>query len=82
MTDSAELPKPEPTEEDERKNREFQHLVEDAVLKGKPYGDEKCGNCLYYLDTDGDLSYCWHPKIRILVGTDWWCQWWEEIAES
>jgi hypothetical protein len=37
------------------------------------------GNCLYYLDNDSDLSYCWHPKIRVLVGTDWWCQWWEEI---
>lgn len=79
---SDDLPAPEPTEADERNNRELQHLVEDAVLKGKPYGDEKCGNCLYYLDTDSDLSYCWHPKIRILVGTDWWCQWWEEISES
>jgi hypothetical protein len=77
-----DLPAPEPTEEDERNSRGLQHLVEDAVLKGRPYGDEKCGNCLYYLDTDSDLSYCWHPKIRILVGTDWWCQWWEEIAES
>jgi hypothetical protein len=76
---NADLPQPEPTEEDERKNRELQHLVEDAVLKGKPYGEEKCGNCLYYLDTDSDLSYCWHPKLRVLVGADWWCQWWEEI---
>jgi hypothetical protein len=79
MTDTADLGMPEPTEEDERNNQQLQHLVEDAVLRGKPYGDEKCGNCLYYLDTDADLSYCWHPKIRILVGADWWCQWWEEI---
>jgi hypothetical protein len=83
MTESPDLPLPEPTQEDERKNRELQHLVEDSVLKGKPYGDEKCGNCLYYLDNDSDISYCWHPKIRILVGDEWWCQWWEEIpAES
>jgi hypothetical protein len=37
MTESADLPQPEPTEEDERKNRELHHLVEVAVLKGKPY---------------------------------------------
>jgi hypothetical protein len=82
MTDDAGLPKPEPTEEDERNNRRLHHLVEDAVLKGKPYGDEKCGNCLFYLDSDADISYCWHPQIRILVGAEWWCQWWEQVDES
>ena len=82
MTESPEVGLPEPTEVDELKNRELQHLVEDAVLRGKPYGDERCGNCLYYLDTDADLSYCWHPKVRILVGDDWWCQWWEQIPED
>ena len=82
MSEAADLPVPEPTEEDERNNQKLQHLVEDAVLKAKPYGDEKCGNCLFYLDTDADLSYCWHPKVRILVGADWWCQWWEEIPDS
>ena len=56
----------------------LQHLVEDANLKAHPYGEERCKNCLYYLDTDADLSYCWHPKVRILVDEDWWCQWWEE----
>lgn len=79
MTDDAALPTPEPTEEDERNNQRLQHLVQDSVLRGKPYGEEKCGNCLYYLDTDADISYCWHPKIRILVGEQWWCQWWEEV---
>jgi hypothetical protein len=82
LTEAADLPAPQPTEEDERNNQKLQHLVEDAVLKAKPYGDEKCGNCLFYLDTDADLSYCWHPKIRILVGADWWCQWWEEIPSD
>jgi hypothetical protein len=81
LSEATDLPVPEPTEEDERNNQKLQHLVEDAVLKAKPYGDEKCGNCLFYLDTDSDLSYCWHPKIRILVGADWWCQWWEEISD-
>jgi hypothetical protein len=31
---------------------------------------------------DKDISYCWHPKRRILVGGAWWCQWWEEIPED
>ena len=82
MSEAADLPVPEPTEEDERNNQKLQHLVEDSVLKAKPYGDEKCGNCLFYRDNDSDLSYCWHPKIRVLVGADWWCQWWEEIPDA
>lgn len=81
MSESTGLSTPEPNEVDEQKNRELMHLREDSVLRGKPYGDEKCGNCLYYLDTDDDIAYCWHPKLRILVGADWWCQWWEEITD-
>jgi hypothetical protein len=80
--DDDPLPRPEPKEIDEKKAIELRHLAEDATLKGVPYGDEKCGNCLYYLDTDARIAYCWHPKLRILVGTDWWCQWWEAIPED
>src|SRR6478672_8357683 len=40
------LPKPEPKEIDEKKALELKHMCEDNVLKGVPYGDEKCGNCL------------------------------------
>jgi hypothetical protein len=79
---SDDLPLPEPTELDEQRNQELMHLASDAVLRGKPSGEEKCGNCLYYLDTSEDISYCWHPKLRLLVGADWWCQWWEEIPEE
>ena len=52
------------------------------MLKGEPYGDEKCDNCLYYLNTAEAISYCWHPKLRILVGAEWWCQWWEKIEKE
>ena len=75
-----DLPKPEPKEVDEKLALQLSHMMEDNVLKGQPYGDEKCGNCLYYLNTDEKIAYCWHPKLRILVGTEWWCQWWEKIA--
>jgi hypothetical protein len=79
VTEFAELPAPEPQPIDEEINLKLQHLVEDAILRGHPNNDERCDNCLYYLDTDAEISYCWHPKLRILVGGDWWCQWWEEI---
>lgn len=73
-----DLPKPEPKEIDEKLALQLRHMIEDNVLKGVPYGDEKCANCLYYLDPDDKLAYCWHPKLRILVGSEWWCQWWEK----
>ena len=74
-----DLDLPEPTERDEELNQQLRHLSSDAVLRGKPNGDEKCANCLYYLDASEGISYCWHPKLRILVGAEWWCQWWEDI---
>jgi hypothetical protein len=80
-----DLPVPEPKEIDEKISLELQHLCEDTLLRGFPsgsQGEERCDNCLYYLNPDGKLSYCWHPKLRILVGGTWWCQWWEKVPES
>ena len=76
------IPEPEPKEIDEKLSIELRHLSANAVLKGKPSGDEKCENCRYYLEPYNDISYCWHPKLRILVGDQWWCQWWEAIPED
>lgn len=76
------IPPPEPKEIDEKLSMELRVLSSNAVLKGKPSGDERCDNCLYYLEPTADLSYCWHQKLRILVGADWWCQWWEEIPSD
>jgi hypothetical protein len=82
MTD-YEIPRPEPKEVDEKNWLQLRDLLGRATLKGHPYQDtERCGNCLYYLDTDDDISYCWHPQLRILVGFEWWCQWWEAIPED
>ena len=75
------LPKPEPKEIDEKLSIQLRHLAEDAVLRGQPNGEERCDNCLYYSNPDDKISYCWHPKLRILVGGPWWCQWWEKIEE-
>jgi hypothetical protein len=76
------IPEPEPKEIDEKLSIELRHLSQNAVLKGHPSGDEKCENCLYYLEPTAEISYCWHQKLRILVGAEWWCQWWEAIPEG
>lgn len=35
-----------------------------------------------HLAPTAEISYCWHSKLRILVGGEWWCQWWDEIPEA
>lgn len=76
------IPDPEPKPIDEKLSLELRHLADAAVLKGRPSGDERCDNCLYYLDETAEISYCWHPKLRILVGDQWWCQWWEKLPDA
>lgn len=76
-----EIPPPEPKEIDETLSLELRHMADRAVLKGKPMGEEKCENCLYYLNPEESISYCWHQQLRILVGSEWWCQWYEKIPE-
>jgi hypothetical protein len=72
-------PEPEPKEIDEKLAMQLRHLAANAVLKGHASGDELCENCRYYLEPYNDISYCWHQKLRILVGATWRCQWWEAI---
>ena len=80
MTDYA-IPTPEPKEIDERLAIELRHLAENAVLKATPNEAERCDNCLYYTEPSREISYCWHQKLRILVGGEWWCQWWETVGD-
>ena len=81
-----DIPAAEPTEVDEKKWLEWKDLMERAILRAHPLEEfgkvHRCDNCLYFLDPDAELSYCWHPTLRILVGGNWWCQWWEEIPET
>lgn len=76
------IPAPEPKEIDEKNWLQFRDLVVRSVLRGQPSGEEKCDKCLYYLNPDDSISYCWHSQLRILVGGEWWCQWWEPVAEA
>src|ERR1700690_2930308 len=73
------IPEPEPKEIDETLSIELRHLAANAVLKGKPSGSEKCENCRYYLEPYNEISYCWHRKLRILVVSECWCEWWGAI---
>lgn len=66
---------PTPTD---AKHRLLIHKIEDSILQGFPYDDEKCGTCRFYIGI-GDVAYCNHMKLRILVGERWWCQWWEPV---
>lgn len=81
MSDDAQS-RSRPDKADTKRSIELRHFIEDNQLKGRPYGDERCDNCQYYLNPDDSFSYCWHPKVRVGVGGVWWCQWWEEIIED
>jgi hypothetical protein len=76
------IPEPEPKEIDEKLSIELRHLGDNAVLRAHPSGEEKCENCRYYIEPYKEISYCWHQKLRILVGAEWWCQWWDKIPEE
>jgi hypothetical protein len=65
----------------DQKHRLLLYKIEDSILQGFPYDDEKCGTCKYYIG-DEDIAYCNHMKLRILVGERWWCQWWEPVADG
>ena len=64
-------------EQMEQENQQLQALMREAKLKGSPSGEQRCDNCRYYAGEYKKLAYCNHPKLEILVGADWWCQWWE-----
>ncbi len=72
---------PEIPPEREQEAMLLMHRQEDAILEAHPHDDERCKECKWYLGF-GDIAYCWHQKIRMLVGYDWWCQWFETEEES
>ena len=82
MSGDAMAP-PEPKELDAtRYDGTASPLHERGRMRGRPSGDARCENCVYYLENTADVSYCWHPQLRFLVGADWWCHWWETGVSS
>jgi hypothetical protein len=72
----------EPTEIDETRSMELRILSSNVSLKASPVASAACTGCTYYLEPTADLSYCWHPALRILVGGDWWCECWEPTGDG
>lgn len=67
----------EESADDEQTARKLQfELVEDQQWLDHPRFGEQCSSCLYYLNPDESVSYCWHPKMQVGVGFDHWCQSW------
>jgi hypothetical protein len=66
---------------DEARFQEAQRVAKVSALRGAPLDDDRCGNCFYYLEHDAPLAFCWHEKLQILVGADWWCHYWEMTEE-
>lgn len=66
----------------ERENEEFLRTQREAHLRGSPNGDQRCDTCRYYVGEFKKIAYCNYPKLEILVGADWWCQWWEAREAS
>lgn len=62
---------------DEQKFAAAQRLVRLAALRGSPLEGDSCANCLYYLEPENDIAFCWHEKLQTLVGSQWWCHYWE-----
>ena len=72
----------EPKPIDEQRSMELRHLSTEAGLRGSPSGDARCEECVYYLENTAEISYCGHPRLRILVGAAWSCAWWERIPSE
>jgi hypothetical protein len=62
---------------DEARFAAAQRLVKVAALRGTPLEGDRCATCYYYLEPDERLAFCWHEKLQVLVGADWWCHYWE-----
>jgi len=66
---------------DEAKFAETQRIVKVSALRSTPLDDDKCGNCYYYLEPENGFAFCWHEKLQILVGEQWWCHYWEMVDQ-
>jgi hypothetical protein len=67
---------------DEARFADAQRVAKVSALRGAPLDDDHCRTCYYYLEPDDDLAFCWHEKLQILVGANWWCHFWEMREDS
>lgn len=62
---------------DEAAFQAVQRKIKVTALRGAPVDGDECSTCLYYLDPSAPLAFCWHSKLQMIVGAQWWCQHWE-----
>jgi hypothetical protein len=67
---------------DEAKFAAAQRAAKVSALRGAPLDGDRCGTCHYFLEPDAAFSFCWHEKLQILVGAEWWCHFWEMTEEA
>jgi hypothetical protein len=68
-------------EVDEAQFQQMQRVRQRSALTAHPVEGDSCSQCYYYLEPGDPISFCWHEKVSILVGSEWWCQFWE-MAED
>jgi hypothetical protein len=66
----------EPIVDDER-FQAAQRVVKVTALRGTPVDGDRCDGCYYYLEPDEPFAFCWQEKLQMLVGAEWWCQYFE-----
>jgi hypothetical protein len=69
-------------EVDEARFAASQHVVKLTALRGTPMEGDRCATCHYYLEPSESLAFCWHEKLQILVGAEWWCHYWETRSDG
>lgn len=69
-------------EVDEARFEAAQRIIKIAALRGTPLEGDGCRNCYYFLEPGKSLAFCWHDKLQILVGSEWWCHYWEARDED
>ena len=74
MSEQAKLSRDEQMEQE---NEAFLAVERESKLRTSANGDQRCDNCKYLVGVYKSIGYCNHPKLELLVGVDWWCQWWE-----
>jgi hypothetical protein len=77
VTDAPNIEEPNV---DEEAFAAAQRVIRLTALRGEPVDDASCADCWYYLSPGDPLAFCWHEKLQMLVGHDWWCQHWEQAG--
>jgi cytochrome P450 len=80
IDDSAEVD--ESPRIDEARFQDVQRVISEAALTGRPTMGQRCSGCHFYLESADPMAFCWHERVQLLVGEDWWCHFWAERDDA